>query len=602
MQPFAWPSNNKKPMSVDPTLLKALPLPAYLTDADGYVTYYNDAAAELWGYRPVLGQVRWTGAWRLYSLGGQKLTNDHSPTAISMESGVPVQGAEAVVERPDGSRVTVRGNPSLIRDASGKVIGGLNILIDLSDRAQADIELARLAAIVSSSDDAIVSKDLTGRINSWNAGAARIFGWSAEEMIGEPILKIIPVELQGEEKEIISRIQRGQRIEHFDTVRLTKDGRRINVSLTVSPLLNRAGQVVGASKIARDVGERKRAEQLQRLLFDELNHRVKNTLATIQAIAGQSLRSSTSPAAFVASFNGRLQSLARAHDMLVTGKMKGADIADIVREQVALGSADGTRIHAAGPPVFLPAKAAVNLGLVMHELATNARKYGALAVPNGRLDIRWKMFTYPRRELILEWRESGVANLQEPRSRGFGSTLIERTLESEGGAGTLRYLPGGVACDLILPLPVDPLLADTLEMASQNERDQLLSAAAPVDMLRGKRVLVIEDEVLVAMDIESVLQDAGVLVAGVAGTVDKARQLIAGQQFDAVLLDGNLGGAPVDELAATLTARRIPFAFATGYGREGVPQAFRDTPVLTKPFGPGQLLAMLRQLLAARPG
>jgi two-component sensor histidine kinase len=420
-------------------------------------------------------------------------------------------------------------------------------------------------------------------------------------MIGEPILKIIPVELQGEEKEIISRIQRGERVEHFDTVRLTKDGRRINVSITVSPLRNRAGTVVGASKIARDITERKRIEQLQRLLFDELNHRVKNTLATIQAIAGQSLRSSASPAAFVASFNGRIQSLARAHDVLVAGQMKGADIGQIVREQVALGSPDGTRISADGPPVFLPAKAAVNLGLVLHELATNARKYGALAAPAGRLDITWKLHTYPRRELLIRWRESGVNGVQEPRNRGFGSTLIERTLETEGGTGKLRYTPHGVECDLILPLPA-LMVEDALSGGALVELDQAEGVDGEADALSGKRVLVIEDEVLVVMDIESALHDAGMVVTGTAGTLDKAKQLVAAGNFDVVLLDGNLGGAPVDEVAAMLAQRQVPFAFATGYGREGVPQNFRDRPILAKPFGPEQLLAMMRRLLAAKRG
>jgi len=579
-------------MTLDTTIIRALPLPAYLTDAEGYLTYYNDAAAELWGYRPELGKARWTGAWRLYTLGGHPLDPAQSPVAISAESGVPVQGAEAVVERPDGTRVTVRGNPSLIRDASGKVIGGFNVLIDLSDRVQADMELARLAAIVSSSDDAIVSKDLTGQINSWNGAAARMFGWQPEEMIGQSILKIIPPELQAEEKEIISRIQRGERVEHFDTVRLTKDGRRIEVSLTVSPLHDRAGVVVGASKIARDVTERKRAEQLQRLLFDELNHRVKNTLATIQAIAGQSLRSAADPGAFVASFNGRIQSLARAHDLLVTGKMKGADINQIVRDQVVLGSADGTRIVAEGPPLFLDAKTAVNLGLVLHELATNARKYGALARDGGQLTIEWRVFSYPRRELVLNWRERGVVGLRAPQRRGFGSTLIERTLESDGGKGVLRYLPDGVTCELVVPLPVERRLA-----ATPPAREPATPSGA-AETLRGKRVLVIEDEVLVAMDIEAALQDAGFEVVGQAGSLVQARRLIGSTQCDAVLLDANLGGAPVDELAAMLQQRGVPFAFATGYGREGVPEPFRDRPVLPKPFASEQLLEMMRQLLA----
>src|SRR5262249_38834020 len=143
--------------------------------------------------------------------------------------------------------------------------------------------------IVASSDDAIISKRLDGTITSWNAGATRIFGYEAEEIIGRPITTIIPPELLSEEKEIIARLRRGERIGHYETVRVAKDGHRIDISLTVSPLRDRLGNVIGASKVARDISERKQAEKLQRLLVDELNHRVKNTLATIQAIASQSL-------------------------------------------------------------------------------------------------------------------------------------------------------------------------------------------------------------------------------------------------------------------------------------------------------------------------
>jgi PAS domain S-box-containing protein len=577
-------------------LVQALALPAYLVDADGYIVTFNEAAAQLWGRRPVVGVERWSGALRLLKPDGQPMPHEECPIALTLRQQAPVQGGEAVLERPDGTRVPFRPCPSLLRGADGAVIGAVNVMLDLSDRDKADIESARLAAIVSSSDDAIVSKGLDGRINSWNAAATRVFGWEAGEMIGQSIMKIIPIELQNEEREIIARLRRGERVEHFDTVRLTKDGRRINVSLTISPLRNRLGMVVGASKIARDVTDRKRDEQLQRLLFDELNHRVKNTLATIQAIAGQSLRNASSPAAFVTSFNGRIQSLARAHEVLVSGNMKGADVSRIVREQVLLGSGDGTRIVAKGPPVFLPSKAAINLSLVLHELATNARKYGALAHPGGHLVVTWRLFAYPKRELILEWRESGVPDLKEPHNRGFGTTLIERTLETEGGKGVLRYLPGGLACDLILPLPQEPMAADGSDTANEGA-DSEVSSNVDNGELQGRRVLVIEDEILVAMDIETVLSDAGLEIAGRAGTLPQARQLISELDYDLVLLDGNLGGEFVGELAASLAARRVPFAFATGYGRDGVPAGFRDRPVLAKPFTPEQLLGMVRRLL-----
>ncbi len=307
--------------------------------------------------------------------------------ATALKTREPVEPRELIAERDDGSRVRFMPYPTPLFDAEGRLTGAVNMLIDVTDLHNADVELAHLAAIISSSDDAIISKMLDGTVRSWNAGAERIFGYTPEEMIGQPIIRIIPPELQGEEKDILARLARGERIDHFETVRVAKDGRRLNISLTVSPVRDRFGRIVGASKVARDITERKRAEEMQRLLFDELNHRVKNTLATVQSIASQSLRMAEKPSDFVASFNGRVHALARAHDLLVQEKMQGAEIGDIVRDQVLLGAPDGQRIDCNGPRVRLNARVAVQLALVLHELATNARKYGALSTPNGKLAI-----------------------------------------------------------------------------------------------------------------------------------------------------------------------------------------------------------------------
>ena len=274
-------------------------------------------------------------------------------------------------------------------------------------------------------------------------GQTRIFGYEPEEMIGQSITRVIPPELLDEEREILAKLRRGERIDHFDTVRVTKDGRRINISLTVSPLHDRAGNVIGASKIARDITERKQAQELQELLFEELNHRVKNTIATIAAIASQSLRRAASPSDFVSSFNGRIQALARAHDLLVQEKMKGASITEIVREQVLFGAPTDGRISSSGPSLMLDARVAVHLALVLHELATNARKYGALSIPGGQLSISWSLQTQAGRELLLDWKETGVPKVSAPTAHGFGTTLIERTIEGNGGEATIRYDVGG---------------------------------------------------------------------------------------------------------------------------------------------------------------
>ena len=166
------------------------------------------------------------------------------------------------------------------------------VIADVTDRKEAIAKLAQLAAIVESSDDAIVSKTLEGRVTSWNKGAERIFGYEADEMIGQPITRIIPPDLHGEEEGILDRLRRGERIQHYETTRVTKDGSRIDISLTVSPLRDEAGKVIGASKVARDITERKRAEEHVRFIVKELSHRTKNLMAVVQAISWQTAKRS----------------------------------------------------------------------------------------------------------------------------------------------------------------------------------------------------------------------------------------------------------------------------------------------------------------------
>ena len=350
-------------------LLEALPVPVYTTDAQGRITFYNQAAADLWGRRPQLGTDEWCGSWRIWWPDGRRLRHDQCPMAVALKEGRPIRGVEAVAERPDGTRVHFLPFPTPLHDASGRVTGAINLLMDITDRCRAEQESAHLAAIVASSDDAIVTKTLEGRITSWNAGATRIFGYEAAEMVGQPITRIIPPESQDEEQQILARLKRGEHIHHYETVRIAKDGRRVDISLTVSPLRDRFGNVVGASKIARDITERKEAERLQRLLMEELSHRIKNTLATTQAIASQSLHRAKSPSDFVASFSGRVQALARAHELLTQTNLQGAEIKELVHEQVLLGGADG-RISCSGPVLMLDAQAAVHVSLVLHELVT----------------------------------------------------------------------------------------------------------------------------------------------------------------------------------------------------------------------------------------
>ncbi|HEV2331339.1 MAG TPA: response regulator [Verrucomicrobiae bacterium] len=248
-------------------VVRNLPLAVYTTDAQGIITLYNGAAAELWGRHPKAGQEIWSGSFKLYRMDGSELSPDDSPMAVTLKTGEPVRGQEIIVERPDGARRNVLPYPTPVRDSTGKISGAVNMLLDVTDRNLAQLMTQRFAAIVESSDDAIVGKDLNGIINSWNHGAERIFQYKPGEIIGKPITVLIPVERHPEELDFLGRVRKGEQVKHFETVRRRKDGKLIDVSLTISPVKDASGKVVGASKIARDISERKRNERQQHALF-----------------------------------------------------------------------------------------------------------------------------------------------------------------------------------------------------------------------------------------------------------------------------------------------------------------------------------------------
>jgi two-component sensor histidine kinase/CheY-like chemotaxis protein len=381
-------------------------------------------------------------------------------------------------------------------------------------------------------------------------------------------------------------------------VRVTKDGRRVDISLTVSPLRDKLGRIVGASKVGRDITDRKKAEKLQRLLLEELNHRVKNTLAIVQDVASQSFRRARSIGDFVSSFSGRVQALARAHDVLTRAKLQNANVGELVREQVLLGGVDDNRVACSGPQLALDPRTSMHLAMVLHELATNARKYGALSAPQGRLSVSWEMQTNGGRRLALAWKESGGPPVSVPIEHGFGTALVERTMQAHGGKAVTRYGSQGVTCEISLPLP-DQAQPDIATYVAAQTAEAGIQLLQPPDerRLEGKRIIVVEDEPLVSMDLEASLSAAGCKVVGPAGTLEKALSLIAEAECHAALSDANLGGRPVDILAAALTQKNIPFAFVTGYGREALPRTFQEALMLKKPFSEEQLFAMIELLL-----
>lgn len=243
-------------------IVSGLPAALYVTDAQGRITYYNEAAAELWGRRPVLGQEQWCGSWRLFWPDGRPMRHDECPMAMTLATGKPVRGAEAIAERPDGTRFSFMPFPTPLFGRDGKLTGALNMLVDISERKRTEDAAQRLAVIVESSEDAIIGMTVDGVITSWNEAAERMFGYRTEEIIGRTVEMLIPPERRDEEIDTISRLRAGRRIEHYETARQRKDGSLLEVALTVSPIRQLDGTIVGASKIARDITAQKASQAL----------------------------------------------------------------------------------------------------------------------------------------------------------------------------------------------------------------------------------------------------------------------------------------------------------------------------------------------------
>jgi PAS domain S-box-containing protein len=313
-------------------LLEALPAAVYTTDAAGRITYYNQAAVELWGRRPALGDDEWCSSWRLYWPDGTPMAHDECPMAVALREQRPVRGAEAVGERPDGTRVPFLPYPTLLRDPAGDVVGAVNMLVDITERKATETAL------------------------------------------------------------------------------------------------------------------REREARLA-LVAREVDHRAKNILATVQAIARRTQADSVP--AYVEVLTGRILALSRAHTLLAEGQMVGADLRRLVEQELAAYGGGESRVTISGFRLALGPESAQPLAMSIHELATNAAKYGALSVPGGRLAIEWSWASDGR--LALRWTETGGPAVRKPSRQGFGSELIDVLTRQLGGEANFEWRVEGLVCRLDIP-------------------------------------------------------------------------------------------------------------------------------------------------------
>jgi PAS domain S-box-containing protein len=360
---------------------------------------------------------------------------------ISLETGKSVPGLECFSDRPDGVRDSFIAQTTPLHNDNGQRVGAVCVIVDIAEQRRHEEAVERLAAIVDSSDDAILSQDLNCVITSWNRGAERLFGYAAEEAVGKHADFLIPSDRHDEEPNILDRIRRGGRVDHYETIRQRKDGRRIDVSLTVSPIRDHRGVIVGASKIARDVTERTSAQERQNLLLSELEHRIKNLFALAISVVASSGRSAANVSELVTSARERLSALARAHALtLPHGKRddsqlsKPAMLHSLIRAIIAPHEdAEGARFALAGCDLEISGAATAELGASASRIRDERRKIWSALHSNGANRNRLRG-TRPKRRHHMErarrthrqtpngrqwlWRISRSCNGRGPTRRG----------------------------------------------------------------------------------------------------------------------------------------------------------------------------------------
>jgi PAS domain S-box-containing protein len=370
------------------------------------------------------------------------------------------------------------------------------------------------------------------------------------------------------------------------------------VNVVGAPVRGPDGRTLRVIGLVADVTARKREEEQRQTLMAELDHRVKNVLAAVQALAYQTAKRTTSLDAFLQNFAGRLKALGSANELLTAARWRGAAVDHVTSAE--LGALAPGQTSWEGPELFLTPRATNALSLALHELATNAVKFGALSVDTGHVDVRWSRLPNGGFELI--WTENGGPTVTRPRRRGFGSTLLEQVTGRElNGEAVVEYRPAGVRARLVAgPAAVAPR-PESVPASPAARVTESVSAARRPSSLKGSRVLIVEDAVLLALELETGLSDAGAEVVGPAYELEEAMALLE-RPMDAAVLDANLNGRSVTPVAEALARRKIPFVFATGYGETGGAPGDFDAPVIRKPYDVTQVAAAVADLLARKAG
>jgi PAS domain S-box-containing protein len=372
------------------------------------------------------------------------------------------------------------------------------------------------------------------------------------------------------------------------------DGRTVSLRIAGIMVRDDNGKPLTVTGIVQDVTARRSEDERRHELMGELDHRVKNVLAAVQALAYQTAKQTASLEVFLQNFTGRLKAMASANELLTAARWRGAAIDHLAAAELGALAAGQARWE--GPELFLTPRAANALALAFHELAANAVKYGALAMETGRVELRWSRL--PDGGFELTWTESGGPRVSQPSRLGFGSTLLQQVTGRElNGHVSVDYRPSGVRVVLRAGANAVAARPETVPEAPVVRALEAAPATARAASLQGARVLIVEDAVLLALELETGLSEAGAEVIGPAYELEEAMALLD-RPIDAAVLDANLNGRSVTPVAEALARREVPFVFATGYGEAGGAPGGFDAPVIRKPYDVTQVAAAVAELLA----
>jgi PAS domain S-box-containing protein len=508
------------------------------------------------------------------------------------------------IRAKDGGNMWISDVGQILRSPDGTAERIVGLASDVTERKQAEDELrlrtAELETLVESAPIGLAYFDREHRWLRINELLAEINGYPVADHIGCRLEDLLPV----------NAVTVGPILDRIFTTGEAVGNLEIKGETPAQPGLERhwlagffpvlsGGSVSAVGAWVIEISERKAAEEREQLLAREVDHRAKNLLTVVQSVV--QMTRADDPEQFRAGVTGRIQSLARAHGLLASSRWQGVELTQLARDELApYLTEDGSRVTVEGPPLRLSPAAGQSLAMVLHELATNAAKYGSLSHPEGRLRLIWSREEGGGRGVRLLWcEENGRAAIPPSRS-GFGSRLIRASVERQL-SGELAYHWGedGLTVQLLLPDSHFHALAPA-DMKTEQPAPPA-EPEPPQPRSAGCRVLLVEDEALIGMELEEALQAAGCTVIGVAATVAEALDMIERNEPQGALLDINLAGEDSYPVADRLVQARIPFAFCSGYAADAMlPERFAGVPLIRKPFNAASVVDLFKQELETR--